>query len=105
LGKVYGGLDTFTYLPRQDTETAYSFASFIIEGDVTAYRISVSTNGTGFREVAQGDWAADHTRKFARFRPSVARYLRFEALAAVGGTAITSELNVGGLNTRPRPLS
>src|SRR5207248_3256014 len=52
LGKVYGGLDTFTYLPRQDTETAYSFAEFVQTGNVTGYRISASVNGTDFREVA-----------------------------------------------------
>ncbi len=104
LGKVYAGLDTFTYLPRQDTETAYSFAAFVTTGNVTSYRISVGVNGTDFHPVATGDWPADHTRKFARFHPSVARYLRFEALSAVGGPAITSELNAGGLNTRPRPL-
>ena len=105
LGRVYGGIDTLTYLPRQDTETAYSFAQFVNEGNVTSYRISVSGNGTDFRQVASGTWAADHTRKFARFHPSVARYVRFEAPAAVGGTAMTSELNVGGLNDRPHALA
>lgn len=101
LGRVYGGLDTFTYLPRQDTVAAYSWASFVNQGNVTAYRISVSTDGTDFRPVAMGEWAADHTRKFARFRPSTARYIRLDALSAVGGTAISSELNVGALNRRP----
>lgn len=105
LGRRYSGLDTFTYLPRQDTETPFSFATFVTTGNVTAYRVSVSVDGSAFTEVAAGSWAADHTLKHARFRPATARYVRLEALATDGGgPAIASELDCGGTLTRPRPI-
>jgi alpha-L-fucosidase len=106
LGRVFGGIDTLTYLPRQDTETPYSFERFITTGNITDYRISASADGTLFRPVAAGSWPADHTHKQARFlRRATARYLRLEALAATGdGPAIASEITCGGMNSRPRPL-
>jgi alpha-L-fucosidase len=105
LGRVFTGIDTLTYLPRQDTETPYSFERFITTGNITKYRVSVSVDGQRFRPVAAGSWAADHTHKQTRFRRATGRYLRLEALAAVGGgSAVLSELTCGGVNTRPRPL-
>ena len=105
LGRIFARLDTFAYLPRQDTVTPYSFETFITEGDITRYRISVSVNGSTFKEVADGTWAGDHTVKQVRFRPATARYVRLEALATVGGgPAVVSELECGGTNHRPRPV-
>lgn len=105
LGRRYAGLDTFTYLPRQDTVTPYSFAQFVTTGNITGYRVSVGVDGTRFTPVAEGSWAADHTLKRARFRPATARYVRLEALAtAGGGPAIAGELDCGGTNIRPRPI-
>ena len=104
LGRPYSGIDTLTYLPRQDTETAWSFDTFLTDGNITAYRVSVSIDGTALRRVARGSWAADHTLKRARFRAARARYVRLEALSAVGGgAAIVSELGCGGTDARPRP--
>ncbi|HEX6468514.1 MAG TPA: discoidin domain-containing protein, partial [Streptosporangiaceae bacterium] len=77
---------------------------FITEGNITAYRVSVSVDGTAFRAVARGSWAGDHTLKRVRFRPATARYVRLEALDAVGGAAaIAHEIGCGGTNVRPRP--
>jgi alpha-L-fucosidase len=104
LGRVFSRLDTLTYLPRQNTVTDYSFDTFITDGNITRYRVSVSVNGSTFKEVARGTWAGDNAIKRARFRPATARYVRLEALAAVGGTAaIASEIGCGGTNHRPRP--
>jgi alpha-L-fucosidase len=105
LGRPYAGIDTLTYLPRQDTESAWSFERFVTDGNITAHRISVSVDGATFRTVSRGSWAADHALKRARFRPATARYVRLEALSAVGGAAaIASELGCGGTDTRPRAV-
>ncbi|GAA4510186.1 hypothetical protein GCM10023191_072460 [Actinoallomurus oryzae] len=105
LGRTFSGLDTLTYLPRQDTETAYSFDAFVTTGNITAYRVSVSVDGTAFRRVARGSWAADHTLKRARFGPATARYVRLEALSTVGGgAAIAGEIDCGGTDRRPRAV-
>jgi alpha-L-fucosidase len=105
LGRVFSRLDTLTCLPRQNTATDFSFDTFITEGNITAYRVSVSVNGTTFKEVAHGSWAGDHALKRVRFRPATARYVRLEALAAVGGgPAIASEIGCGGTDVRPRPV-
>jgi alpha-L-fucosidase len=105
LGRPYAGIDTLTYLPRQDTESAWSFENFVTDGNITGYQVSVSVNGTSFRHVAGGSWAADHTLKRARFRATTARYVRLEALSAADGTAaVASEIGCGGTNSRPRAL-
>jgi alpha-L-fucosidase len=103
LGRRYSGIDTLTYLPRQDTETAWSFDRFVTEGNITGYRVAVSVDGASFRQVARGSWAADHTLKRARFRATTARYVRLDALSAAGGgAAIVSEIGCGGTDARPR---
>jgi alpha-L-fucosidase len=105
LGRVFARLDTLTYLPRQDTVTDFAFDEFITEGDITGYRVSVSIDGAAFKEVAHGSWAADNTIKHARFRPARARYVRLEALSAVGGgAAMASAIDYGGTNVRPRTV-
>jgi alpha-L-fucosidase len=102
LGGVYSGIDMLTYLPRQDTATPFVLANFDTAGNVTAYRVSASEDGTRFREVARGQWMADHTLKQARFHPTRARYLRLEALdTAGGGAAVASEIDCGGVDDRP----
>jgi alpha-L-fucosidase len=103
LGGVYSGVDMLTCLSRQDTATPFVLANFDTAGNITAYRVSVSEDGTRFREVARGQWAADHTLKQARFRPARGRYLRLEALAtADGGAAVASEIDCGGAEDPPR---
>ncbi|MFL6078091.1 MAG: alpha-L-fucosidase [Mycobacteriales bacterium] len=92
LGALHHGLDTLTYLPRQDLDAT---GRYVTEGDITAYRVSVSATGQCFRTVAAGTWAADKHVKRARFRSATARYVRLEALAAAGTYAAASEFGVG----------
>ncbi|HEU5107392.1 MAG TPA: discoidin domain-containing protein, partial [Micromonosporaceae bacterium] len=95
LGRTRSGIDTVSYLPRQDTATNYRY-DYRTEGNITGYRVETSVDGARFREVAHGSWAGDHTLKHARFRPVRARYVRLRALATVGGaTAIASEIGIG----------
>jgi alpha-L-fucosidase len=102
LGSPYSGIDTLTYLPRQDTSTPFVLADFDTTGNISAYRVLVSEDGARFREVAQGRWAADHTLKQARFFPARARYVRLEARAtAGGGAAVASEIDCGGADLPP----
>jgi alpha-L-fucosidase len=105
LGRVHSGIDTFTYLPRQDTAVPYVLEDFVTDGNITGYRLSVSVDNVHFRTLARGRWPADHTHKQVRFPPATGRYLRLEVLTTVGGTtAIASELGAGGTDHRPRPL-
>jgi alpha-L-fucosidase len=101
LGHVYSGIDTLTYLPRQDAATPYAY-DFLTDGDITDYRVSVSVAGHRFREVDLGSWAPDNTLKRSRFHATRARYVRLEARATAGGApANASEIDVGGTNRRP----
>jgi alpha-L-fucosidase len=94
LGRVHSGIDTFTYLPRQDTATNYQY-DYLTDGNITGYQIAVSIDGTRFHRVARGSWSPDHTLKQARFHPTRARFIRLEALSAVGGAALASEIGCG----------
>ncbi|MEN3358417.1 MAG: alpha-L-fucosidase [Mycobacteriales bacterium] len=85
-------VDTLTYLPRQDNDAA---GQVVTDGNITAYRVSVSTTGRTFTSVARGHWAADRTVKRARFGPTRARFVRIDALAGVGGSAAANEFGIG----------
>jgi alpha-L-fucosidase len=85
-------VDTLRYLPRQDKGED---RQVVTDGNITAYRVSVSTTGRTFTPVTRGRWAADRTAKQARFAPTRARFVRLEALAAVGGFAAANEFGVG----------
>ena len=65
------------------------------DGNVTAYRVLTSIDGSSFSEATAGTWAADGRMKVASFGPTPARYLRFEIRAANGSPAVT-EITVGG---------
>ncbi|TDV48040.1 alpha-L-fucosidase [Actinophytocola oryzae] len=103
LGRPYSGIDTLTYLPRQDAVTPYAY-DFRTEGNITGYRVSASTDGVHFHELARGTWPGDNTLKRARFRAGRIRHLRLEVRSTVDDAPATvSELNCGGTDTRPRP--
>jgi hypothetical protein len=87
LGGTYN-VNTLRYLPRQDS----GFGS--LNGNILAYRIYASTDGSNFTQIAAGNWSDDHTQKNATFAPARASYLRLEAVAAHGGHVSTAELNV-----------
>ncbi len=104
LGRIYAGIDRVTYLPRQDTATAWAY-DYLTDGNITSYRASVSTDGRRFDEVARGSWAADHSLKQAAFASVRARYVRLEALAVAGsGPVMASEVECGGTNRSPRSI-
>lgn len=92
LGKIYNNIDMITYLPRQDSSTT---------GNITSYRLYVSTDNTNFTQVASGTWAADKVMKRVKFTPSNARYVRLEVVAANGGYGIVSEFDIGGFANKP----
>lgn len=78
-------VEGLTYLPRQDGNA---------NALITGYRISVSTDGTTFTEVAAGTWRGDALRKAAAFRATRARHLRLEATTGTGDVASVAELEV-----------
>lgn len=103
LGRAHTGIDTLTYLPRQDTTTPYAY-DHLTDGNITEFTVEASTDGRHFHEVARGSWAPDNTLKRARFHTRAARYLRLTAHATVGNSPATaSEIGCGGTNSRPRP--
>jgi alpha-L-fucosidase len=88
LGQVRPDLGWLGCLPRYHNEQSSR------DGNVTAYRVSTSSDGASFSEQAAGSWAADGRMKVASFGPTPARHLRFEILAAKGRPAVT-EITVG----------
>jgi alpha-L-fucosidase len=88
-------IDTVTYLPRQDAATPFT-NDYLTAGNISGYRVLVSLDGTRFRDVARGAWLSDHSLKQAHFRPTLARYVRLEALSTAGsGPPIASEIACG----------
>jgi hypothetical protein len=88
LGRVRPDVGWLGCLPRYHNERSSR------DGNVTAYRVSTSSDGARFSERVAGSWAADGRMKVASFGPTPARYLRFEVLAANGSPAVT-EITVG----------
>ncbi|MGH3379291.1 MAG: NPCBM/NEW2 domain-containing protein [Actinoallomurus sp.] len=84
LGRT-GTVDGLTYQPRLDAATT---------GTITAYRIEVSTDGSAFTKVADGDWPGDKSLKSLAFPPATARYVRVTATAGDGGYASAAEIRV-----------
>ena len=62
------------YLPRQDSS---------VNGIVTGYEISVSTDGIHYTKAAEGSWEQDSAWKLAAFEaPQAARYVKFSVTQA-----------------------
>jgi len=89
LGQVQPDLGWLGCLPRYHHEKSSQ------EGNITTYRILISSDGNNFREATAGSWPADGRMKVATFGPTPARYLQLQIIAANGSPAIT-ELTVGG---------
>jgi alpha-L-fucosidase len=93
LGKVYADVGMLTYVPPYSLTAG---GKGVAAGAVTSYGILVSTDGTSYAEAAAGTWAADGLMKTIAFGPLPARYVRFEARAAMGGgPAIATDITVG----------
>ena len=74
LGKSYDNIDMLEYLPQRHTSTT--------AGNITGYKIYVSTDNTTFAQVATGTWPADPSYhglispQRAEFAPQTAQYVR-----------------------------
>lgn len=88
LGRIYDTLDMLMYQPRRDNNST--------TGNITSYRVLVSTNGTTFTAVDSGTWATDVKLKRSQFPQQQARYIRLEARAVNSGTsAVIGNISVG----------
>ena len=95
LGKVTSGIDMLEYLPQRHTGTT--------AGNITSYKVLVSSDNVTFTQVAAGVWAADPAYhgllvpQRVQFAPQAAQYVRLEADAVAGAAtrAIAGEVAVG----------
>jgi alpha-galactosidase len=78
-------VDGVTYQPRLDASTT---------GTITEYRIEVSTDGSTFTKVTEGQWPDDKELKSVAFTATQARYVRVTAVAGDGGYASAAEIQV-----------
>jgi len=69
-GAVINGL---RYLPRQGTD---------VNGIITEYEISVSTDGITYASVAKGTWGTDRNWKMASFNAESAKYVKLKTVSA-----------------------
>jgi alpha-L-fucosidase len=90
LGQTKPDVGFVGYVPRYVANQGPSS-----EGAITAYRVLVSGDGATFSEAAAGSWPGDGKMKAVSFGPVPARYVRVEALAAMGTNAAATELTVG----------
>lgn len=105
LGKSYDNIDMLEYLPQRHTGTT--------AGNITSYKIYVSTDNSTFTQVATGTWPADPSYhglispQRAQFAPQTAQYVRLEATAVAGGgtSAIIGEVAVGSTGAAAVPGS
>ena len=99
LGKSYDNIDMLEYLPQRNTGTT--------AGNITSYKVYVSTDNVTFTQVASGTWPADPTYhgllcpQRVQFAAQTAQYVRLEIDAVGGGgtSAIIGELAVGSTGT------
>jgi alpha-L-fucosidase len=95
LGKSTSGIDMLEVLPQRHTGTT--------AGNITSYKVYVSTDNVTFTQVASGTWPADPTYhgllspQRVQFPSQTAQYVRLEAIAVDGGgtSAIIGEVAVG----------
>jgi alpha-L-fucosidase len=93
LGQARPDVGLLSYLPPYSTTKG---RPGLTAGAITSYRILVSTDGATFTESKAGTWVADGKMKTTTFGPVAARYVRFEARAAMGGSvAIATDITVG----------
>jgi hypothetical protein len=70
-------------------------ATPITQGSIQSYKIYKSSDNVKFTVIDSGEWNGDTKMKVATFTPTTARYIRLEALTAVGGYAAATEIAVG----------
>lgn len=95
LGAAYSDVDMLAYLPQRQTGTT--------AGNITAYKILISTDGVTFTQVTSGTWPTNSTNngllstQTAQWTRQAARYVRLEADAVAGGgtSVVAGEIAVG----------
>lgn len=92
LGETRADVGMLAYIPRY-VEVSDGIGS--PDGAITSFGVLVSTDGTAFTEATSGSWAADGKMKTVTFGPVAARYVRLEARAANGASAVATEVTVG----------
>ena len=98
LGESWSGLEALTCVPAHKMKPERS----VVDGNVTQYRIYLSTNNEDFTQVGEGEWEADARVHTATFDRSAARYVKFEILAAHGGAAQVGEIDIGAWSAEPK---
>lgn len=83
LGKQYT-ISQFRYAPRTDAGN----------GTITSYNLYVSTDGQTYTKISEGTWIRNNMKKYVMFDAVSARYVKLEAVAAVGGFVSASELDI-----------
>ncbi|NLM68681.1 MAG: hypothetical protein GX177_01595 [Firmicutes bacterium] len=79
-------VNQLTYVPRQDGN---------LNGVITEYLISYSTDGSEFTELTRGRWSLDTETKIVNFDPVEATHIRLTALQGNGGWASAAEIQLG----------
>jgi len=90
IGQVRPDVSVLNYVPRYVAQMGPS-----ADGAITSYNVYVSTDGTAFTMVASGDWPPSIAMKTAAFDPVPARFIRLEATAANGTSAVATEIAIG----------
>jgi alpha-L-fucosidase len=90
LGRKYFDVSTLAYVPKY-----IPYISPQKEGSIKDFKVYVSTDNIDFTEVASGTFNGDVTMKVVVFRPTAARYVRFEALSGVDDFAAATEIAIG----------
>lgn len=83
LGKAYS-ISQFRYAPRKDAGN----------GTITSYNLYVSSDGQTYSNISSGTWIRNNVKKYVSFDAVSARYVKLEAVAALGGFVSASELDV-----------
>ncbi|MFJ9543747.1 alpha-L-fucosidase [Streptomyces sp. NPDC101225] len=95
LGGVWSNVSTLEYLPKQWSRTNST------DGDITAYTISTSTDGTSFAQVAAGTWTGDRVTKTVEWTARDVGFVRIAVSAGTGGYANIGGVRIGGRTAKP----
>jgi len=89
LGSLQPNVGFLGYLPP------YSGTAPSTAGNITAYGIEVSSDGTTFSPATSGTWPSNGQLQHATFGPLPARYVRLTAKGVSSGSPAATEITVG----------
>jgi alpha-L-fucosidase len=93
LGREYDDISILSYVPKYK-----SVITPLTQGSIKSYKIYKSLDNVNFYQIADGVWNGDINMKVVTFTPTRARYIRLEALTAVGNFAAATEIAIGREN-------